>query len=167
LRLLPIMLDHTETMRVHVPNIRNVKVRLAHRLFNRRLDRRREIQIIGEARRECLAITDDIGQDFDVVYISNIIHMLSPAKTLALLEKAKAALVAGGRVLVKDFFLADSRVEPAWTAQFSVNMLVNTEGGKSYTFTEIKDLLARAGFGSLETVEIASNSMVIVGRRES
>ncbi len=112
-------------------------------------------------------LTDPIGQDFDVVYISNIIHMLSPAQTRALLEKAKRALVAGGRVLVKDFFLADSRVEPAWTAQFSVNMLVNTEGGKSYTFTEMKDLLARAGFGSLETVEIARNSMVIVGRRES
>jgi len=112
-------------------------------------------------------LTDDIGRDFDVVYISNIIHMLSPEQTLALLEKAKAALVTGGRVLVKDFFLEDSRVAPPWTAQFSVNMLVNTEGGKSYTFTEMKDLLARAGFGGLETVEIARNSMVIVGRRES
>ncbi|MCK9996905.1 MAG: methyltransferase [Candidatus Krumholzibacteria bacterium] len=112
-------------------------------------------------------LTDDIGRDFDVVYISNIIHMLSPTKTLALLEKASGALVAGGRVLVKDFFLADSRIEPPWTAQFSVNMLVNTEGGKSYTFTEMKDLMARAGFGGLKTVGIARNSMVIVGRRES
>ncbi len=112
-------------------------------------------------------LTDDLGKDFDIVYISNIIHMLSPAQTLALLGKAAGALVAGGRVLVKDFFLADSRVEPPWTAQFSVNMLVNTEGGKSYTFTEMKDLLARAGFEGPETVEIARNSMVIVGRRES
>jgi len=112
-------------------------------------------------------LTDDIGRDFDVVYISNIMHMLNPAATLTLLEKAKGALVVGGRVLVKDFFLGDSRVEPPWTARFSVNMLVNTEGGKSYTFTEMKDLLARAGFRGLETVEIARNSMVIVGRRES
>jgi predicted O-methyltransferase YrrM len=112
-------------------------------------------------------LTDDIGKDFDFVYISNIIHMLSPDQTLALLEKAKVALVSGGRVMVKDFFLADSRIEPPWTAQFSVNMLVNTEGGKSYTFTEMKDLLAQAGFGGPETVEIARNSMVIIGRRES
>ncbi len=111
-------------------------------------------------------LTDEIGQDFDIVYISNIIHMLSPDQTLALLEKAARALVSGGRVLIKDFFLEDSRIEPPWTAQFSVNMLVNTEGGKSYTFTEMKELLARAGFGDLETVEIARNSMVIVGRRE-
>jgi predicted O-methyltransferase YrrM len=112
-------------------------------------------------------LTDDIGKDFDFVYISNIIHMLSPDQTLALLEKAKVALVSGGRVMVKDFFLDDSRIEPPWTAQFSVNMLVNTEGGKSYTFTEMKDLLAQAGFGGPETVEIARNSMVIIGRRES
>jgi ubiquinone/menaquinone biosynthesis C-methylase UbiE len=111
-------------------------------------------------------LTDEIGQDFDIVYISNIIHMLSPDQTLALLEKAARALVSGGRVLIKDFFLEDSRVEPPWTAQFSVNMLVNTEGGKSYTFTEMKDLLARSGFDGLETVEIARNSRVIVGRRE-
>ena len=111
-------------------------------------------------------LTDDIGKGFDIVYISNIIHMLSPDQTLALLEKSAGALVAGGRVMVKDFFLEDSRVEPPWTAQFSVNMLVNTEGGKSYTFTEMKDLLAKAGFDDLETVEIARNSRVIVGRRE-
>ena len=111
-------------------------------------------------------LTEDIGGDFDMVYISNIIHMLTPDRTLELLEKAGKALVSGGRVLVKDFFLEDSRIAPPWTAQFSVNMLVNTEGGKSYTFTEMKDLLARAGFGGLETVEIARHSVVIVGRRE-
>jgi len=111
-------------------------------------------------------LTDDIGGDFDIVYISNIIHMLSPDRTLELLVKAGRALGPGGRVLVKDFFLEDSRVEPPWTAQFSVNMLVHSEGGKSYTFTEMKDLLARAGFGGLETVAIARNSMVISGRRE-
>ena len=111
-------------------------------------------------------LTDDIGRDFDIVYISNIIHMLSPDQTLELLKKAGGALVSGGRVLVKDFFLEDSRIAPPWTAQFSVNMLVNTEGGKTYTLTEMSDLLTRAGFDGLETVEIARNSMIISGRRE-
>ena len=111
-------------------------------------------------------LTDDIGRDFGIVYISNIIHMLSPDQTLELLEKAGGALVSGGRVLVKDFYLEDSRIAPPWTAQFSVNMLVNTEGGKTYTLTEMSDLLTRAGFDGLETVEIARNSMIISGRRE-
>jgi len=111
-------------------------------------------------------LADDLGEGFDVVYISNIIHMLSPVQTLGLLEKAGGALVSGGRVLVKDFFLEDSKITPSWTAQFSVNMLVSTEGGKSYTLTEMRDLLGRVGFVGLETVEIARNSLVISGRRE-
>jgi predicted O-methyltransferase YrrM len=111
-------------------------------------------------------LADDLGEGFDVVYIANIIHMLSPGQTLELLKKAGGALVAGGRVLVKDFFLEDSKTTPPWTAQFSVNMLVSTEGGKSYTLTEIRDLLAQAGFVGLETVAIARNSLVISGRRE-
>jgi ubiquinone/menaquinone biosynthesis C-methylase UbiE len=111
--------------------------------------------------------TDDLGQGFDVVYIANIIHMLSPEQTLEILKKAARALVSGGRILVKDFFLEDSRVAPAWTAQFSVNMLVSTAGGKSYTLKEMKELLTRAGFRGLETVDIARNSLVISGQRES
>jgi ubiquinone/menaquinone biosynthesis C-methylase UbiE len=111
--------------------------------------------------------TDDFGRGFDVVYISNIIHMLSPDQTLQLLTRAGQALVSGGRVLVKDFFLDDSRTAPAWTAQFSVNMLVSTKGGKSYTLTEMSALLARAGFGGPETVPIPRNSLLISAKRES
>ena len=95
-----------------------------------------------------------------------IIHMLSPDQTRVLLKKAWKALAIGGRILVKDFFLEDSRIAPAWTAQFSVNMLVNTEGGKSYPLTEMQELLAEAGFKALEMVDIAHNSRVIVGQRE-
>ncbi len=112
-------------------------------------------------------LADDLGEGFDVVYIANIIHMLSPAETRMLLEKSRRALVGGGRVMIKDFFLEDSRIAPSWTAQFSVNMLVNTQGGKSYTFTEIEDLLAQTGFIGLESVPVATNSRVIVGHRES
>ena len=67
-------------------------------------------------------------------------------------------------MMLKDFFLEDSRSEPASGAQFSVNMLVNTQGGKTYTLTETVGLLEKAGFGELEMVEVAKNSMVIVGR---
>jgi cyclopropane fatty-acyl-phospholipid synthase-like methyltransferase len=111
--------------------------------------------------------TDDYGKGFDVVYISNIIHMLSPDQTRHMLTKAGQALVSGGRVLVKDFFLDDTRTAPAWTAQFSVNMLVSTEGGKSYTLTEMSALLAQAGFGGLETVPIPRHSLLISAKRES
>jgi len=112
-------------------------------------------------------LTDELPGDFDTIYVSNIIHMLGPVQTGDLLRKSAGALETGGRILVKDFFLDESRTQPAWAAQFSVNMLVGTQGGKSYTLTEMTDLLAGAGFGQVETIPIARNSLVISAKRES
>jgi ubiquinone/menaquinone biosynthesis C-methylase UbiE len=106
--------------------------------------------------------TDPIPGGFDVVYISNIIHMMDAEHTLALLRKGRQALREGGRLLLKDFFLEDSRTEPASGAQFSVNMLVNTRGGKTYTRREALDLLTEAGLGDFEIIDVARQSQVIV-----
>jgi ubiquinone/menaquinone biosynthesis C-methylase UbiE len=106
--------------------------------------------------------TDELPGDFDVVYISNIVHMMDSERTLALLKKSRRALVPGGQLLLKDFFLEDSRIEPAGAAQFSVNMLVNTAGGKSYTRSEILDLLEQSGFGDFDIVDVGAQSQVIV-----
>jgi SAM-dependent methyltransferase len=111
--------------------------------------------------------TDDYGTGFDVVYISNIIHMLSPDETLGILRRSAACLNPGGRVLVKDFYLDDDRLQPASAAQFSVNMLAATTGGKSYTGTETEALLTAAGFERLSTVPVAKASQVLCGFLES
>ena len=104
---------------------------------------------------------------FDLVYISNIIHMMGPSETLDLFRKARASLEPGGRVIVKDFFLDDHRTGPAAAAQFSVNMLVNTREGKSYPRSETLALLTEAGFGGFEIVEVARSSQLIIGKVES
>jgi SAM-dependent methyltransferase len=110
-------------------------------------------------------LTDDIGTGYDVVYMSNIIHMLSPDETRAVLAKGYAALVPGGRVMVKDFYLDDDLTTPAWAAQFSVNMLVGTEGGKSYPRSEMLEMLTEAGFGPAEAVDIGAHSQVLIAAR--
>lgn len=104
---------------------------------------------------------------FDAVYVSNIIHSLSEAQTLQVFATAHGALAPNGRILVKDFFLEDDRTAPAYAAQFSVNMLVATEQGKSYTLSETRELLRRAGFGGFRAVEVAAHSRVLEARRES
>jgi len=106
--------------------------------------------------------TDSVGTDFDVVYLANIIHMMDAEHTLALLRKSYSALAPAGRLLLKDFFLEDSRSEPDFGALFSVNMLVNTKGGKTYTRTEVMDLLKQAGFTGFEVIDVATNSQVII-----
>jgi predicted O-methyltransferase YrrM len=104
---------------------------------------------------------------FDLVYISNIIHMMGPDETLDLFRKSYASLEPGGRVIVKDFFLEDGLTEPAPAARFSVNMLVNTSAGKSYARAEVMSLLTEAGFADFEITDIARASQLIVGKRTS
>ncbi|MFO7654890.1 MAG: methyltransferase [Candidatus Krumholzibacteriia bacterium] len=109
--------------------------------------------------------TDRLGHGFDVVYLSNIIHSLSPAETGKLFAHAAHALNDGGRIVVKDFFLDDSRTEPAQAARFAVNMLVGTREGKSYTWTETRMVLEAVGFGDLAEHRVARASGLLVGRK--
>ncbi len=108
---------------------------------------------------------DGFGEGFDVVYVSNIIHMLPPADTAMLARKARDALLPGGRLMFKDFFLDDTRTAPAHAARFSVNMLVGTEGGRSYTLSETKAIMAAAGFGGFAEVPVGARSLVVIGTR--
>lgn len=107
---------------------------------------------------------DDPGTGYDVVYVSNIIHMMGLDETVALLRTCAGALVPGGRILLKDFFLEDDRVQPAAAAVFNVNMLAVTEHGKSYTRREAEALLAEAGFGPVSVVPVARHSLVLDAR---
>ena len=130
---------------------------------------REEIEKAGLADRvqTCVGdyFADEFGEGFDLVYISNIIHSLAPKATAAILEKSHRALVDGGAVIIKDFFLEDDRTTPAFGAYFSINMLVATEGGKSYTLTETREILERAGFGGFETVDVAMASRLLIARK--
>jgi len=90
--------------------------------------------------------SDDLGGPYDVVLLSNVIHSLSPEETAQLLARCHQVLQPGGVILIRDFFLDEEGIHPVAAALFSVNMLVNTERGRSYTWDETEDLLRRSGF---------------------
>ena len=60
--------------------------------------------------------------------------------------KVHAALTPGGRVLIRDVVMDESRTSPRGGALFAVNMLVNTPGGGTFTFAELGKELTEAGF---------------------
>jgi ubiquinone/menaquinone biosynthesis C-methylase UbiE len=105
---------------------------------------------------------DDIGTGYDLVFISQILHSLSEDESLALLKKSYRALNAGGRVAIQEFLLEEDRAHPVPGALFSVNMLVNTAAGRSYTAQEMKGWLARAGFKNMKT-KVLGDTVVVTG----
>jgi precorrin-6B methylase 2 len=82
----------------------------------------------------------------DLAWISAIVHMYSRAETRELFRKTHAALAAGGRVLIRDIVMRESRTAPASGAMFAINMLVNTPKGGTFTFRELSEDLRAAGF---------------------
>ena len=82
----------------------------------------------------------------DLALLSAIIHQSSPCENLDLFRKVFHALVSGGRIVIRDHVMAPDRTEPKDGAIFAVNMLVNTEGGSTYTCEEIRSWLEEAGF---------------------
>jgi len=109
---------------------------------------------------------DDIGAGYDLVFISQIVHSLSIAESLALMEKARDALGPKGRLVIHEFLLGKDRAHPVPAALFSVNMLVNTEAGRSYTVQEMRGWLAKAGFKGIGVKELG-DTVILTGKKNS
>ncbi len=107
---------------------------------------------------------DDIGGPYDLVLLSQILHSHGPRENQTLLAKAAAALAPGGTVAVHEFRLDENRAGPAPGALFSVNMLVNTPAGRSYTPKEIRGWMNKAGLRRLQIRQL-EDTVVVSGQR--
>ena len=90
--------------------------------------------------------TDALPAGADLAWVSAIVHQNSRAQNRALFEKIYAALVPRGRTLIRDFVMDEARTDPAAGAFFTVNMLVATAGGGTFTFRELQEDLEAVGF---------------------
>ncbi len=96
--------------------------------------------------------TDPLPRGADLVWLSAIIHQNSPDENRALYRRVAEALPPGGRLLIRDIVMEESRTAPLAGALFAVNMLVATAGGGTYTLAEIRDDLQSAGFSDVQLV---------------
>ncbi len=87
-----------------------------------------------------------LPEGVDLAWVSAIVHQNSRAQNRRLFAKVFAALEPGGRILIRDIVMDTTRTRPAGGALFAVNMLVNTPGGGTFTFAELREDLAAAGF---------------------
>ena len=72
---------------------------------------------------------------------------------------------SGGRFIIFDLFLKDSKIEPYDAALFAITMILYTKTGKSYSFGEIESLLKKEGFTRLKKINIGYGSSVIEARK--
>lgn len=103
---------------------------------------------------------DDIGNGYEMVFISHIFHAYSPEECSALLRKSFKSLHSGGKVVIQEFYLDETRTSPPVGAVFAINMLVNTPAGRTYTPREMSAWIKKAGFANI-TKKISDDAVLI------
>ena len=108
-------------------------------------------------------VTGDFTKDAlpgpcDFAWVSAIIHQMNREEARALYAKVRDALAPNGLVAVRDFVMDPGRTAPVGGALFGINMLVQTGGGRVYTFEEIREDLEAAGFVEIR-LAVATDDM--------
>jgi len=105
---------------------------------------------------------DELPGGHDLAMLSAIIHQNSPGENVELFRKVLQAMVSGGRIIIRDHVMEPDRTKPRDGAIFAVNMLVNTEGGSTYTFDEIRTWLMQAGFTNVRLLKVGKHMDALV-----
>ncbi|MFN2491690.1 MAG: class I SAM-dependent methyltransferase [Pyrinomonadaceae bacterium] len=96
----------------------------------------------------------DYGTGYDLVLLTNFVHHFDISTNEALLRKVHEALGENGRAITLEFVPNEDRISPPDAAAFSVTMLGSTPAGDAYTFKELEQMAANAGFTRSEIHEL-------------
>ena len=112
--------------------------------------------------------SERIPGNYDIIFLSNIIHGESTEKNAALMKKLAMNLNPAGQIVIKDHILDESRAHPPVGAIFSLLMLLTTDGGRCYSFAEIKSWLEIAGLKHVQQIDLAPplTSSLVIGTKD-
>lgn len=110
-------------------------------------------------------ITDYIGSGYDAAWISQLLHSEGPGGAAIMLRKSVKALLPGGIVLVQEFILDENRASPPFPALFSLNMLIGTAAGQSYSQEELAGMMKEAGLRDIKrlALELPNGAGIMCG----
>src|SRR3954468_1666966 len=95
----------------------------------------------------------------------HILHSEGEKRDRRLLKKTFRALKSGGTIAIAEWLVNADRTKPLPSLMFSVQMLVNTEKGGTFSFNEIKEWLEDAGFRKVRKLEAPGPSPLILATK--
>ncbi|UCD79144.1 MAG: methyltransferase [Desulfobacterales bacterium] len=112
-------------------------------------------------------LNDPIDGSYDAVWLSHILHGEGPEDCRRIIQKAVDVLEPKGIIIIHEFILNNSMDGPLFPALFSLNMLLGTDEGQSYSEKQLADMLAAAGVRNIRriAVQTPNDSGLIVGEK--
>ena len=99
---------------------------------------------------------------YDVILISQLIHMYDPETNNNIFARAYRALRPQGCLIIHDYVLTDDNPIPWQGALFSLNMLVGTWGGRNYGWDELRSILENLGFSGSRLKPLTGGTSLII-----
>lgn len=99
----------------------------------------------------------------DVILMGHILHDWDLPTKQMLIQKAYAALPAGGALIVYEAIIDNDRSQNAFGLMMSLNMLIETPGGFDYTGADCEGWMRAAGFSSTRVQHLVGPDSMVVG----
>lgn len=102
---------------------------------------------------------------YDAAWLSHILHGEGPEDCEAIINKTVSVLESGGTILIHDFILNNGMDGPLFPALFSLNMLLGTASGQSYSEEQLIRMLRKAGVKDIRRIPVQTpnDSGIIAG----
>jgi hypothetical protein len=107
-----------------------------------------------------------LGEGYDMIFLSAIIHSNSPDENILLIKKCASALNSNGQIVIMDNIMDDDRISPYNGVLFALNMLVGTDNGDTYTEVEINSWMRKADITDFERIETEFENTLLIGRKK-
>lgn len=99
----------------------------------------------------------------DVILMGHILHDWDLPVKKMLIEKAYAAVPAGGALVVYESIIDDDRSKNAFGLMMSLNMLIETPGGFDFTGADCEGWMKAAGFQSTRVEHLVGPDSMVIG----
>ncbi len=107
----------------------------------------------------------DYGLGYNVATLGHILHSEGEARSRKLLKKVFNSLALGGTIAIAEMLPDDDRTGPPHATIFALNMLIHTDSGDTFTFSEINSWLKEAGFVNPRKLDTPSPSPLILATK--
>lgn len=110
-------------------------------------------------------LEDEIEGIYDVAWLSHILHGENPEDCRRIIRKAVSIIKPGGMIMIHEFILDNTMDGPLFPALFSLNMLLGTPGGQSYSEEQLTAMLSDAGVTDIHRIyfESQNDSSILTG----
>lgn len=106
---------------------------------------------------------DQMPKDCDVAFLSHVIHIFDREKNIKLLKRIHDSLPEDGMIIISEWLLNDEKTGPVPSSLMGLTMIIENNGGKSYSYNEVSQMLIEAGFKNIEKRALVEPAEIIIG----